>query len=122
MAPQPGAPLRATKSRSMAASHLDSHALGHVLGLGLCDAPADIVATTLKEQCGITTNRVKGEWTGVSLARYKRLVEHVATGAATGPSIPLFLQFVWERAESKACLLAFLLALDSHHDSRAEGS
>ena len=98
----------------MAATHLSSDALGHILGLGLRAAPANTVTATLKEQCGITSNRVNGEWTGVSLARYRRIVEHVAAGARGGPSIPLFLHFVWERAESKVCLLGFLLALDSH--------
>ena len=97
----------------MAAAHLSASALGHVLGLGLSRTPPKLVAATLRDRCRIETNRVDGEWTGVSLARYKRLVEHLAQ-AGDGPAVPLFLRFVWERAESKRCLLDFILALDSH--------
>ena len=112
--PRTGASLRPTRSRSAAFSHLNSADAGHVLGLGLSRAPADHITSTLK-RCGIETNRVRGEWTGVSLARYKKLVELLATSSSSStPSIPLFLRCVWERAESKKCLLDFLVALDDH--------
>jgi hypothetical protein len=75
--PRPGAPLRPTRSRSAALTHLSSAAAGHVLGLGLSGASAERVETTLR-RCGISSNRVHGEWTGVSLARYVRLVDLLA--------------------------------------------
>ena len=113
--PRPGAPLQATKSRSHAGAHLDGGALGHILGLALADAGDQTIGRTLREQCGIETNKVHGEWTGVSMARYRRLVEHLGTGRDdAGPVIPLYLRFVWHRAKTKRGLLDFLLALDSH--------
>ena len=78
-APRPGAPLRRTRSRSAASCHLTSAAAGHVLGLGLSCAPPEHVASTLRDACGIVSNRVEGEWTGVSLARYRRLVDIIAS-------------------------------------------
>ena len=93
-----------------------SSAAGHVLGLGLSRAPADRVASTLRERCGIVSNRVGDAWTGVSLARYKRLVELIARDSRSThyPALPLFLRTVWERAETKRGLLDFFLALDEH--------
>ena len=122
-APRPGAPLRRTRSRSAAASHLTSCAAGHVLGLGLKQAPEECVTATLRDRCGIVSNRVDGVWTGVSLARFKRLVHLLSSdvsesidlsSSSRGMCVPLFLQCVWERAESKRCILDFLLALDEH--------
>ena len=36
--------------------------------------------------------------------------------AASSTSVPLFLRCVWERAESRRCLLDFFMALDGHVD------
>ena len=58
-----------------------------------------------------------GVWTGVSLARFRLLVDLVRKGSeqsAASPVIPLILRCVWERAESKACLLQYILAVNSH--------
>ena len=52
----------------------------------------------------VTSNRVRGEWTGVSLARYRGLV----AGVASCPpyALPLFLRVVWEKAAGPDCLVA----------------
>ena len=75
-----GDPVRATRSRSQAAAHLRPDAIGVVLGLGISRARPEYARQRL-QRCGIETNRVRGEWTGVSLARYKRLVELIAAGS-----------------------------------------
>ena len=108
-----GAPPLVSRSRSHAAAHLTSAAAGHILGLGLRPKPDDTVLATLRAQ-GIESNHVDGKWTGVSLARYRRLIDLLAASPASGMTVPLFLRFVWERAQSKRCLLHFLLALDTH--------
>ena len=108
-----GAPPLVSRSRSHAATHLTSAAAGHILGLGLRPKPDDTVLATLRAQ-GIESNHVDGKWTGVSLARYRRLIDLLAASPARGMTVPLFLRFVWERAQSKRCLLHFLLALDTH--------
>ena len=131
--------MRVTRSRSHAAAHLTGSSAGHILALGLKRVTsADEVAITLRDRCRITTNKVDGEWTGVSLARYRRIVELISSGvdrtathtAAAGSSsgsdtaaaatsaavVPVFLRYVWERASSRECLRDFLLSLDSHID------
>ena len=62
-------PLRATTSRSMAAAHATPLVLGHLLGLATSGASRARVEETLAG-LGIRSNRVGGEWTGVSLARW----------------------------------------------------
>jgi hypothetical protein len=70
---------------------------------------------------GISTNRINGDWTGVSMARFVRLAALVreagASDAGRRLAVPVFLRLVWERAESKACILAFLDAV-----ARADGA
>ena len=73
--------MRVTRSRSHAAAHLTGSSAGHILALGLKRVTsADEVAITLRDRCRITTNKVDGEWTGVSLARYRRIVELISSG------------------------------------------
>ena len=73
-------PVRLSRSRSRAAAHLGSAQIGTILGLGLNNsADAHDVKTALN-RAGIETNRVHGEWTGVSLRRFLRLVELVRVG------------------------------------------
>ena len=111
--PRPGAPVRLTRSRSAAVSHVTPSAAGTILGLAMRRSPPEAVASCLLKHCGIESNRVRGEWTGVSLARYRKLIDLLADGR-NGLAVPLFLRFVWERAQSKRCLLDFLVALDGH--------
>ena len=116
-APGDGAALRPTTSRSRAAAHLSPQLLGHVVGLAVTGAREGYVKECLAEN-GVRTNKVHGEWTGVSLARFQRLVQlvggvwredtHVRGGTA------LLMRFLWEKALSKDDLLAYLMALHSH--------
>eukprot|EP00960_Hanusia_phi_P063059 765353-Hanusia_phi.AAC.1 len=109
-------PLRAVRSPSMAAYHLDPSAIGHILGLAVARADEEEVRNVL-EACGIRSNHVKGRRTGVSRARYVEIVRLLSKGLAR-PSRPflllLLLSFLWEKAVSKRCLLDFLLALNTH--------
>ena len=70
-----------------ASAHAPPHMLGHLLGLGSTRAGRARVDATLAD-LGIASNRVRGEWTGVSLARWHRLVELLAEAraASTGSS------------------------------------
>lgn len=69
---------------------------------------------------GIECNRVDGEWTGVSLSRYKQLVASliISTRAKSALahedwSFSLLLRFVWEKSKTKHCLLKFAKACDA---------
>ena len=112
-----GGALRVANSRSRAASHLSPDMLGHIVGLGITDASEAAIKECLSSQ-GITTNKIHGEWTGVSLARFLRLVRLVGSvwrdekNMCAGTS--LVARFAWEKAKSKDDLLSFLLALHSH--------
>ena len=87
-----------------AAAHLGSAQIGTILGLGLnnhtwaASADAHDVKTALN-RAGIETNRVHGEWTGVSLRRFLRLVELVREGGECAPAVALLLRLGWERRE-----------------------
>jgi hypothetical protein len=112
-----GAALRAATSRSRAAAHLSPEMLGHIVGLAITGAHEARVKECLGE-LGVTTNRINGEWTGVSFARFQRLVKLVGgvwreeTYVRGGTS--LLMRFLWERARDKDDLLSYLLALHSH--------
>ena len=64
--------------------------------------------------------------TGVSFARYERLVDLISVACAEDergtPAVPLLLCWVWLQAETKQCLLDFILAVDTHRPILAEGS
>ena len=113
-------PVRLSRSRSRAAAHLGSAQIGTILGLGLGSADAHGVKAALN-RTGIETNRVHGEWTGVSLRRFLRLVELVREGGECAPAVALLLRLGWERAESKRDVLDFLLALDRERPVLAYG-
>ncbi|KAL1500611.1 hypothetical protein AB1Y20_013263 [Prymnesium parvum] len=108
--------LRLATSRSRAAAYLTPPLAGHILGLSLTHAPPPTVAAALRA-AGVSTNHLRGERTGVSLARFARLVELLQLAlreSAATPALPLLLRCVWERAERKECLLEYALALHSH--------
>ena len=117
---------RDAHARSQAAAHLTPAALGHVLGLGLRGAGAAEITATPRDACGIRTNRVADEWTGVSGSRYRRLVElvHASADASAGAHLPslLVLRVLWERATCKRGLLDFFLAVDCHVPTLADGA
>ena len=116
-------PLALTRSRSRVAYYLTPALLGHVLGLAsaspaLSDKELDAALRSL----GIQTNKVHGEKTGVSLARWRRVIRLAAAGGGDSNSnevgeqlaTAMFLRVLWERARTKACLVTFLLTLDTY--------
>lgn len=108
--------VRLSRSLSRAAAYVSPVIAGHILGLSLSNASAATVNSTL-HSLGVRTNRIHGQWTGVSLARFRRLIAIVRAGvleSASTPALPLLLRCVWERARSRQCLLDYVLALDSH--------
>ena len=111
-----GDALRATRTKSQPATWISSSTMGHVLGLVLRGASQE-ESKALLQECGIRTNRLHGQWTGVSFARYQRLItllrEACCEDERATPALPLLLCWVWLQAESKACLLDFLLAVDT---------
>ena len=98
---------------------------------------------------GIQCNTVDGEWTGVSLERYKRIIKLItedyrytledsyakrSSGIAqlVGYATPLMLRLLWEKSNSKQCILDFFeefensigekIISDAHSDLRVIGS
>jgi hypothetical protein len=116
--PSDSAPLRVAASRSRAAAHLSPEILGHVVGLAATGACPSAVKDCLGS-LGIATNKIHGSWTGVSMARWQRLVQLVGgvvcgeQGQVTGGTA-LLMRFLWEKARCKADILSFLLALHAH--------
>ena len=103
------------RSRSVAAAHLTPKRLGVVVGLALVGA-ADATCTRKLNEVGIATNKVDGEWSGVSLSRFKRLVEVVGKAwhdDEDDVALTLVARTAWERARSKSELAEYLLALHS---------
>jgi len=107
---------RPCRNPSKPIAYTTPRVLGHILGLAVSRASEADVQKTLKEN-GIETNRVNGTWTGVSLARFKRLVslirEAYQADEAT-PAVPLLTRIAWEKAEGKQDLLDFYRALSLH--------
>lgn len=96
--------------------HLSPIILGHILGLALSNASDDSIAKTLKS-VGVETNRVNAKWTGVSLARYKRIVRLLNEAWKSDintPAIPLVTRLVWEKCEHKSDLVTYFRAVSSH--------
>lgn len=87
-----------------------------ILGLVLSKASPEHVKAALNSR-GVHTNKIHGIWSGVSYARWERLVELVCGVASTmrleecEAGMPLLLRFLWEKATSKQDLLDFLLSL-----------
>jgi hypothetical protein len=112
-----GSPIRNTRNRSHSAFWLTPALCGHVLGLAARKASESDVVAALRS-CGVESNRVRGEWTGVSLQRFKRLVQSCSAaaggvgGAPLNPGRLIMLRFLWEQAQSKRCLLDYALALE----------
>ena len=106
--------VRPSNNRSLPAAHLDAAQLGTITGLALSGAAEGDARAALRT-VGVTSNRVNGAWTGVSLARYLRLIalmrEAVTRGGIHSLAMPLIMRFVWERARDKSCLLRFLDAV-----------
>jgi hypothetical protein len=109
-----GSTVRICTNLSNAAAHLDMHQLGTIAGLAIRGVGDRDLDRGLR-RCGVLTNRVSGHWTGVSMARHVRFAGLVrsAAGSLVGKhvALPVFLRYIWERAETKQCLLQFLDAV-----------
>jgi hypothetical protein len=79
--------LRPTASRSKAAAHCSPPLLGAMLGSALSGLDDAEFRHVLKD-LGYATNKVKGEWTGVSLARYIGLYAALRQGVMRAPTRP----------------------------------
>ena len=74
---------------------------GHVVGLALSGGDAETVASTLRAR-GVESNKLNGEWTGVSFARYTKLVHLLRSAWEENPATPavmMMLQLVHPRYE-----------------------
>jgi len=71
--PRPGVATRVTRSRSKPAAHLDAADAGALLGVALLGGPRNAIDAALRDR-GITTNAVRGKPSGISFARFRRLV------------------------------------------------
>ena len=103
-----GAP-RPSRTKSAAATHLEPHVFGAVVAQALRGAPADDAANL--RALGVESNRVRGEWTGVSLQRHLDLVEALRSAGVGGLAVAS--RYLWETATSKADVLAFYRGADA---------
>ena len=79
---------------------------------------------------GIDCNYVNGQWSGVSQARYRKIVRllmqdpslkteyaavnsRAANSLCAGYALPLVAAFLWEKAETKRCLLDYIFAMEA---------
>ena len=121
----PDDPLRATGSRSQAAAYLTPSLIGHMVGLSVTQADNDTIERTLRAH-GVESNKLHGEWTGVSFVRWTRLVhmlrEALTLGGEGSPALMLALRLVWEKSVDKQGLLDYLTGLDAHLPVFAESA
>jgi hypothetical protein len=124
----PSEPLRATRNKSLPATHLTPALQGACVGLALSGASEDTVRARLIE-LGVDAIARRSK---VSIARFERLVGLLAEASSSactmscdggGGSVQLcgvdvMLAYLWATARSKECLLAFLLAVQPHLRSR----
>jgi hypothetical protein len=125
--PQPGSPIRLSRSKSMAVGHVTPQILGTLMGISLL--PPDERTETkfrqiLRDRHGIKSNYVDGKWTGVSLSRWKELTNQLCVVGAScsdealslsslqiAMSTAVWSMAVWECSKSKQCLLQYFMAV-----------
>lgn len=111
----------------MAAAHVTPRLLGTLMGISLLppeECPETRFRQILRDRHGIKSNYVGGEWTGVSLARWKDLANHLRSDRYPLPekshsasslqivlSTAVWSMAVWECSQSKQCLLEYYLAV-----------
>ena len=125
----PGAPIKPTKSKSMAAAYLTPSILGTLLGIALDSSSSSSSQSRqrqiLRDRHGIKSNHIyETEWTGVSLTRWESIIENLAVcnseivggSAATTTTVLLshaiWSMMVWEISYDKSCLLEAILSLE----------
>jgi len=87
--------------------------MGHIIGLGVSNASDSTVDAVLR-RCGISTNHYQGAFTGVSLARFKRIVEFARAAAPASLVLPLLVRIVVDKARSRRDVWAYFRALYEH--------
>jgi hypothetical protein len=121
-------PLALTRSRSRVAYYLTPSLLGHILGLAAATPPlSDKQLDGALRELGVQTNKVNGVKTGVSLARWRRVIRLAeqpplpppcsrsgTDGVGAQLAVAMLLRVLWERASTKACLATFLTTLDGY--------
>lgn len=124
--------LALINSKSHASYWLQPKHIGHILGIALASrtvegrlASKDI--DKLLNRVGIECNHVEGKWTGVSLQRYRNIISfltneykeyidssiHHNSKSCGLLAISILLQSLWQKSNSKACLLEYLLAYEN---------
>jgi hypothetical protein len=130
--PQPGAPIRFTKSKSMAAAYFTPQIMGTLMGTALLSKKKELSEEAFRrillDRHNIKSNHVQGRWTGVSLARWKEIVNHLrATQNGDAASLTsdndeyakleglltaaVWSMAVWECCHSRQCILSYLLSV-----------
>lgn len=123
-------PIAIANSKSLPITWLSTEQIGHMVGLAAAQSrrgrPFDSVYldNQLKKK-EIHCNFVYDRWTGISFARYRKLIGQIAANMdqqqhfrADGGYVPpnygllTLLQCVWERAASKEDLLRYFQALE----------
>ena len=121
----PHEPLRPTANRSLPAAHLSASLCAAVVGLASEQPGSSAVHAALREvECSETGLRLPSlcRETGVSIARFERLVELVAAADAELAPLPLHtgtalvLRLLWLRASSRNELWLYLRALHTRLD------
>ena len=122
----PHEPLRPTANRSLPAAHLSASLCAAIAGLAW-ERPGDAAVNSgLREivcsETGLGVPKLARE-TGVSIARFERLVELVAAAdAEDGAPLPgitgtaLILRLLWMRSTTRRELWTYLTTLDARHD------
>ena len=125
-------PIRPIRTKSMAAAYLTAERIGMIVGLtNFHNDVSKLDDNVMKEQLqrvGINkSNHVDGKWTGVSLARWKELIQlsskppcgynhdHYLTRS-------MWLYFLWSTVRSKEELLDYMLMLDKYYVSSSMAS
>jgi hypothetical protein len=130
--PQPGAPIRLTKSKSMAAAYFTPRIMGTLMGaahLSKTELSEEDFRRILLDRHDIKSNRLKGRWTGVSLARWKEIVtylmptQNVYNTSMTADhdeyaqlegflTAAVWSVALWENCRSRKCFLDYLLSFE----------
>ncbi len=126
----PDEPLRPTANQSLPAAHLSASLTAHILGLASAEGSRSGSAASYGalrgatcSDTGLSVPKLARE-TGVSIARFERLIEQVAHADAEEEQGPLrragtmlMLRLLWLRAGSagKSELWTFLRTLDEHY-------
>jgi hypothetical protein len=103
------------RTKSMPAAYLSPKLIGGIVGKSLSHCDEKIIASYLKKEYGIQSNKINGnQWTGVSFTRWLDLFRFTSSGENQQRwlTLAVWLTALWESAESKLDWLEFLLECD----------